>query len=130
MKNLALAGMLALAFLSLHTLQGTDQNRPVMDVIIVDANGDLDGFLERMQRLQGVADRLKLKARLRVFRNTFAADKTGQVRLYWELPSFRQFADAETKLHEDPEFLAILGELDQAGQSFESELLSIEITRK
>jgi len=129
MKNLTLMGLLALVFFSLPTVQGTDQNRPVMDVIIVDANGDLDGFLVRMERIQGVAERLKLKATLRVFKNTFAADKTGEIRLYWELPSFSQFADAETKLHADPEFLAVLGEMDQAGQSFKSELLSIEITR-
>ena len=106
----------------------TDQNRPVLDVIIVDVNGDLDGFLERMQRIQGVAQRLNLPAKLRVFQGTFAAEKNGEIHLYWELPSFIAFAEAETALHQDAEFLAILDEMGAAGQSFKSELLSIEIT--
>jgi hypothetical protein len=108
----------------------TDQNRPVLDVIIVDINGDLDGFLDRMKRVQAVAERLELPAKLRVFQGTFAAEKNGEIHLYWELPSFISFAEAETKLHNDSEFLAILAEMDAAGQSFESELLSIEITKE
>ncbi len=108
----------------------TDQDRPVLDVIIVDTNGDVDGFLDRMQRIQGVAKRLKLPARLRVFQGTFAAEKNGEIHLYWELPSFIAFAEAETALHNDAEFLAILQEMDEAGQGFKSELLSIEITRE
>lgn len=101
-----------------------------MDVIVADVNGDLDGFLDRMKRLEGVAERLDLPAELRVFRGTFAAEHNGEVVVYWELPSFIAFAEAETALHEDAEFLAILGELDEAGQGFTSELLSIEITKK
>jgi hypothetical protein len=107
----------------------TDQNRPVLDVIIVDVNGDLDGFLERMQRIQRVAKRLDLPAKLRVFQGTFAAEKNGEIHLYWELPSFIAFAEAETALHNDAEFLAILEEMGAAGQSFKSELLTIEITK-
>ena len=42
--------------------QATDQNRPVLDVIVVDVNGDVDGFLDRMKRIQGVARRLNLPA--------------------------------------------------------------------
>ena len=112
------------------SLQATDQNRPVLDVIIVDVNGDLDGFLDRMRRIQGVAKRLDLPAKLRVFQGTFAAEKNGEIHLYWELPSFIAFAEAETALHNDDEFLAILDEMGAAGQSFKSELLSIEITKE
>ena len=108
----------------------TDQDRPVLDVIVVETNNDLDGFLERMQRIQAVAKRLQLAAKLRVFQSTFAAGKTGEIHLYWELPSFLAFAEAETALHNDSEFLAILEEMDAAGQSFRSELLSIEITKQ
>ena len=108
----------------------TDQNRPVLDVIIVDVNGDVDGFLDRMKRIQGVAERLDLPATLRVFQGTFAAEKNGEIHLYWELPSFIAFAEAETAMHNDEEFLAILGEMDAAGQSFKSELLTIEITKE
>lgn len=111
-------------------VQAIDQNRPVMDVLIADVNGDLDGFLDRMKRLEGVAERLGLPAKLRVFRGTFAAEHNGEIVVYWELPSFVAFAEAETALHEDAEFLAILAELDAAGQGFTSELLSIEITRE
>ncbi len=110
--------------------QATDQNRPVLDVIIVNVNGDVDGFLDRMKRIQGVAKRLDLPATLRVFQGTFAAEKNGEIHLYWELPSFIAFAEAETALHNDEEFLAILGEMGAAGQSFKSELLTIEITRE
>ena len=108
----------------------TDQNRPVLDVIVADVNGDLEGFLERMKHIQDVAKRLGLPATLRVFQGTFAAEKNGEIHLYWELPSFIVFAEAETALHNDEEFLAILAEMDAAGQSFKSELLSIEITKK
>lgn len=108
----------------------TDQNRPVLDVVIVDVNGDLEGFLDRMKRIQGVAKRLNLPATLRVFQGTFAAEKNGEIHLYWELPSFVAFADAETALHSDAEFLGILNEMGEAGQSFKSELLTIEITKE
>jgi len=124
------AGALICACALPLALHATDQHRAVLDVIVVDVNGDLDGFLDRMQRVQAVADRLGLAAKLRVFQATFAAEKNGEIHLYWELPSFITFAEAETALHDDEEFLAILGELDAAGQRFESELLSIEITRK
>ncbi len=50
--------------------------------------------------------------------------------MYWELPSFISFAEAETRLHYDPEFLAVLAEMDAAGQRFKSELLSLEITKE
>ena len=130
MKSMLLAGALLLAGLAPTWSLAIDQSRPVLDVIIVDVNGDLDGFLDRMQRIQAVAERLELPAKLRVFQATFAAEKNGEIHLYWELPSFIAFAEAETALHNDAEFLAILGELDAAGQNFKSELLAIEITRK
>ena len=98
--------------------QATDQERAVLDVIIADVNGDLDGFLDRIQRIQGVAKRLDLPATLRVFQGTFAAEKNGEIHLYWELPSFIAFAEAETAMHNDDEFLAILDEMGTAGQSF------------
>ena len=124
------ASAIAFALLIATTSFATDQDRPVLDVIVVDVNGDLDGFLGRMQRIQGVARRLGLPAKLRVFQATFAADRNGEIHLYWELPSFIAFAEAETALHSDAEFLAILDEMAAAGQGFESELLSIEITKE
>ena len=130
MKQLAIASVLMLVCAIPINAAATDQNRPVLDVIIVDVNGDLDGFLDRMKRIKGVADRLNLPATLRVFQGTFAAEKNGEIHLYWELPSFIAFAEAETVLHSDDEFLAILEEMGEAGQSFKSELLSIEITKE
>jgi hypothetical protein len=127
MKLLVLTALTLLAFAA--PSRATDQSRPVLDVIVADVNGDLDGFLERMKRIEAVAERLKLPATLRVFQATFAADRNGEIHVYWELPSFVAFAEAETALHDDAEFLSILAELDEAGQSFRSELLSIEITR-
>ena len=35
------------------------------------------------------------------------ADGLGEIVVYWELPSFVAFAEAETALHEDAEFLAM-----------------------
>ena len=130
MKTLLLTGIVLIGTFVPTLSQATDQNRPVLDVIIADVNGDLDGFLDRMKRIQAVAKRLDLPATLRVFQGTFAAEKNGEIHLYWELPSFIEFAEAEAALHSDEEFLAILEDMDAAGQSFRSELLSIEITRE
>ncbi len=130
MKFMLITGVALLCTCLPAPSQATDQDRPVLDVIIVDVNGDVEGFLERMKRLQGVAQRLNLPATLRVFQGTFAAEKNGEIHLYWELPSFIAFAEAETALHNDEEFLAILDEMGAAGQSFKSELLSIEITKE
>ena len=127
-RALAAAAML-FALVAPAAVQATDQTRPALDVIIAETAGDLDGFLDRMKRIEGVAERLGLAATLRVFQATFAGPRNGEVHVYWELPSFIAFADAETKLHKDAEFLAILAEMDAAGQGFSSELLSIEITR-
>ncbi len=129
MTRLILALVATLGVCVSLTSSATDQNRPVLDVIVVDVNGDLEGFLDRMNRIKGVAERLGLPARLRVFQSTFAAEKSGEIHLYWELPSFIAFAEAETALHNDAEFLAILAEMDAAGQGFKSELLTIEITK-
>lgn len=126
---IGLLGCLIATIISASPAQAIDQRRPVVDVLIADANGDEAGFLDRMQRIQKVADRLDLPAKLRVFRATFAGPKTGELYVYWELPSFVAFAEAETALHEDKEFLTILAEMEEAGQSFSSELLTIEITR-
>ncbi len=130
MKILLITGVALLCTCLPAPSQATDQDRPVLDVIIVDVNGDVEGFLERMKRLQGVANRLNLPATLRIVQGTFAAEKNGEIHLYWELPSFIAFAEAETALHNDEEFLAILEEMDAAGQNFKSELLTIEITKK
>ena len=130
MKIMLITGVALLCTCLSAPSQATDQDRPVLDVIIVDVNGDVEGFLERMKRLQGVAKRLNLPATLRIFQGTFAAEKNGEIHLYWELPSFIAFAEAETALHNDEEFLAILEEMDAAGQNFKSELLTIEITKK
>ncbi len=130
MKIMLITGVALLCTCLPAPSQATDQDRPVLDVIIVDVNGDVEGFLERMKRLQGVAKRLNLPATLRIFQGTFAAEKNGEIHLYWELPSFIAFAEAETALHNDKEFLAILEEMDAAGQNFKSELLTIEITKK
>ncbi len=130
MKTMLLAGIALLCMSLPAPSEATDQNRPVLDVIIADVNGDLHGFLDRMQRIQKIAERLDLPATLRVFQGTFAAQRNGEIHLYWELPSFIAFANAETALHNDEEFLAILEEMGAAGQSFKSELLSIEITRQ
>ncbi len=130
MKILLITGVALLCTCLPAPSQATDQDRPVLDVIIVDVNGDVEGFLERMKRLQGVAKRLNLPATLRIFQGTFAAEKNGEIHLYWELPSFIAFAEAETALHNDEEFLAILDEMGAAGQNFKSELLTIEITKK
>ena len=130
MKKLILASIAMVAVVLPSSSLATDQNRPVLDVIVVDVNGDLDGFLDRMKRIQSVAMRLNLPAKLRIFQGTFAAEKNGEIHLYWELPSFIAFAEAETALHDDAEFLAILAEMDVAGQGFKSELLSIEITKE
>lgn len=130
MKIMLITGIAMLSMCLPTLLPATDQDRPVLDVIIVDVNGDVEGFLERMKRLQGVAQRLNLPATLRVFQGTFAAEKNGEIHLYWELPSFIAFAEAETALHNDEEFLAILDEMGAAGQSFKSELLTIEITKE
>ena len=130
MKFLMIFGIAMMTVCQPVSAFATDQDRPVLDVIIVDVNGDLAGFLDLMKRLQAVAERLELPAKLRVFQGTFAAEKNGEIHFYWELPSFIAFAEAETKLHNDSEFLAILAEMDAAGQSFESELLSIEITKE
>ncbi len=130
MKIMLITGVALLCTCLPAKSQATDQDRPVLDVIIVDVNGDVEGFLERMKRLQGVAKRLNLPATLRVFQGTFAAEKNGEIHLYWELPSFIAFAEAETALHNDEEFLAILDEMGAAGQHFKSELLTIEITKK
>ena len=124
MKKLIITSVFLLVTAVLPSASATDQNRPVPDVIIVDVN------LDRMQRIQRVADRLNLPATLRVFQGTFAAEKNGEIHLYWELPSFIAFAEAETALHSDEEFLGILNEMGEAGQNFKSELLSIEITRE
>ncbi len=130
MKNTLIIGIAILSLCLPAPSQATDQNRPVLDVIVADVNGDLEGFLDRMMRIHGVAIRLDLPATLRVFQGTFAAEKNGEIHLYWELPSFVAFAEAETALHNDDEFLSILEEMEAAGQSFKSELLSIEITKE
>ena len=121
--------IVAVVFTLSTSVEATDQSRPVRDVIIVDVNGDLDGFLDRMKRVKGVADRLDLPVTMRVFMGTFAAEHNGDIFLYWELPSFIEFAEAETAIHRDAEFLEILAEVDAAGQSFISEFLTIEITK-
>ncbi len=128
MNKLTILCFLIFSIIAPTDATATDQTRPVIDMIIADVNGDLQGFLERMNRVEAVAHRLGLPAKLRVLQATFAGPKNGEIYLLWELPSFNAFADAETKLHQDAEFLAILDEMGAAGQSFTSELLAVEVT--
>ena len=127
-RSFALCAVLAILTLAAPA-RATDQTRPMVDMLVANTNGDLDGFLDRMKRVETIAARLGLPATIRVFQATFAGPRTGEVYIYWELPSFVAFAEAETKLHADPEFLALVEDMGAAGQSFQSELLAIEITR-
>ena len=126
-STMALLGGL-LGFAGAAQAQSTGQHRPVRDVLIAETNGDLTKFLAFIKRIEGVNQRLRLGAELRVFRATFAGSQTGEVYVYWELPNFVRFAEVETKLHDDPEYRSILAEMGAAGQGFKSELLTVEVT--
>ena len=77
MKFLMIFGIAMMTVCQPVSAFATDQDRSVLDVIIVDVNGDLAGFLDLMKRLQAVAERRELPAKLRVFQGTFAAEKNG-----------------------------------------------------
>jgi hypothetical protein len=89
--------------------------RPVLQVIGVKvAAKDMDAYLERVGKLQGVAKRLSLPGP-RIWRSTLAGTDAGTVFVAMEHTSLAAFADDVAKLQADPEWQKLLKDLDKSG---------------
>ncbi len=99
----ALLTVLLMAFGS-ASLAAADQDS-VLQVVAVQVNpGKLDRYLERIEKLQAISDRLEAGGTLRVWQATLAGDNAGTIIVGIEYSSLAAFAENSAKIEADAEW--------------------------
>ncbi len=108
-RNVRIAGVLILLACTAPAPVFAD-DPAVMQLFLVDAQGDVTGFVEVTQRLNAIADKHQLKGTSRVVQATIAGAQSGLVSVVVEYPDFASLAQALATMGSDPEVQQIAGE--------------------
>ncbi len=111
----SLASLGLLAFLALPALgqQATERDK-VMSVITVEVRGDRAVYLAKLGQIRVIQKRLGVP-QVRVWRLTFAGQRTDVIHLMAEYDSLTHFSAASEKFNADPEALKLIAELEASG---------------
>ncbi len=94
------------------SLAAADQDS-VLQIVAVRVNpGKLDNYLERIEKLQAISDRLQAGGTLRVWRATLAGDNAGTIVVGIEYSSLAAFAENSSKVEADAEWQKAISRLD------------------
>ena len=101
----------------------------VLHVLAVKAKGDPAAYLQQVQQLEGIRQRLATGGTLRVWRATVSGSDVGTLYVGIEYANLEAYAQANTKLQADGEWTKAMRDLDASGlREVLSNSLLVEIT--
>lgn len=100
---------------------------PVLSVISVKVTGDMEKYLEKVEKIQAASKRLGLPTP-RLWRATLAGPDAGIIHIAAEHPSLTAYAEAMAKTAGDPQWQKALKDLDKSGlRTIVSSSLLVEV---
>src|ERR1043166_3217594 len=101
----------------------------VLHVLAVKAKGDPAAYLQQVQQLESIRQRLATGGTLRVWRATVSGSDVGTLYVGIEYANLEAYAQANTKLQADGEWTKAMRDLDASGlREVLSNSLLVEIT--
>ena len=101
----------------------------VLHVLAVQVKGAPAAYLQRVQQLEAIRQRLATGGTLRVWRATVAGRNVGTLYVGIEYATLEAYAQANTKLQADEEWTKAMRELDASGlRQVLSNSLLVEVT--
>ena len=101
----------------------------VLHVLAVKVKGDPTPYLQRVQQLSAIQQRLDTGGTMRVWRATVAGQSVGTIYIGIEYPNLEAYAQATTKLQADEEWAKAMKDLEASGlRQVLSNSLLVEIT--
>ena len=128
-SRLVLLFSVVLAFVLMSSSVAVADSNKVLQVFTVQVKpGQLETYVDRVNTLQGIYERLGLSATNRVWQATLAGDGVGTVVVGVEYPSLTAFAEGEKKVQADPEYQQVIAGLAEI-RTLVARSLYDEITR-
>ena len=119
---------LALTF-ALAPGQAAAQDAPkVINVLTVDTDGDLDGFLKFAKRARELQKKHGGTGTQRVWQSTLAGSNTGTVVVAVEYPSLVSMAQSQAKVGATAEWQKFVEDFQASGMGILSSSLSVEVS--
>ena len=119
---------LALTF-ALAPSQASAEGPPkVINVLTIDAKGDLDGFLKFAKRARDLQSKHGGTGTQRVWQSTLAGPNTGSVIVAVEYPSFVSMAQSQAKVGATPEWQKFIKDFQDSDMEVLSSSVSMEVS--
>ena len=87
---------------------------PVLQVVTVKVNGDVDAYVKKIQPLMDMSKKAGA-TQTRIFRSTFAGDDTGLVFVSIEFADLEAFGKGTKTTQADPAWQKLIKDLDSSG---------------
>ena len=112
--RIALAAVLGLGlWIGSSAAPGVASAETTLQVVTVKVKpGKMNAYMAAIKKLNGIMDRLGVKATVRTWRATMAGDATGTVVVGLEHADLAAFADANAKMQGDSEWQKTIAGLD------------------
>jgi hypothetical protein len=100
----------------------------IVQVIVIDTNGDNDAFLSKAQEAREIFKRLGIDARRRYMQASLAGEESGNIALTIDYPSLKALAEAGEKLSNDAQWQAYVQWIGEKGMSVVSNSVWVDRT--
>ena len=124
-----LALCLAFSFAFSPLAQSQDAPKPVLDVLYVNPNGDVAGFLAIIAKGRSIAQKLRPDAEVevKVYMLTKAGPYVGTIMVAVQHASLEDWAEGQRVLAASPEWQALIKEVSESDFKVEASNLSVEL---
>ena len=116
----------SLLLVSLPSLAADDPPH-VLQVLVIDTNGDNDKYMELFTKFTAVYKKHGSTGERRLWVNTFAGPNTGTVVTTIEYPSLASLVESNTKVFASEDYQEVIAEFTAAGMSASSNSIAVNL---